>query len=110
LSQIKSNERELAGKIAQWFTEEIAWGGYLVYETDSPDKARFIKKLAVPRVFQIRVAKDITVLTPIIEKYQNYVASLKEILLTNANQKLHSWNEAEKMVSEILKEYHFEKI
>ena len=26
---IKSNERELAGKVAQWFTEEIARGGYL---------------------------------------------------------------------------------
>jgi hypothetical protein len=59
---IKSNERELAGKIAQWFTEEIVRGGY-------PFKSA-----------------------------------------SNANQKLHSWNEAEKMASEILKEYNFEEI
>jgi hypothetical protein len=82
----------------------------VIYETDSPVKVSFIKKLAVTGVFQIRVPKDTTVLSSIIENYQNYSASLKEILLTNANQKLHNWNEAEKMVSEILIEYNFEEI
>lgn len=82
----------------------------LIYETDSIDKVKFIKKLALPGMFQIKVPKDLAVFSSIIENYQNYISSLKEILLTNANQKLHSWNEAQKMASEILKEYNFEEI
>jgi len=35
----------------------------------------------------------------------NYVNQLKEQLEANAQQKLHSWNEAEQMVKVILDEY-----
>jgi type I restriction enzyme M protein len=79
----------------------------LIYETDSIQKVQFIKLLVRPNKFQLIIPQDQAIIYSILENYRNYISTLKEMLLTNANQKLHSWNDAEKMTDEILKDYYF---
>ena len=53
----------------------------------------------------LNIPKDEKIVKNILDNYKNYFSQLKEQLEANAQQKLHSWNEAEQMAKEILEEY-----
>lgn len=84
--------------------------GQKILTTNSLSKAEFAILLAKPNVFRIKIPKDWKVAESIIENYNTYITQLKEQIELNANQKLHSWSEAEKMTKEILDEYRLLKI
>jgi hypothetical protein len=79
--------------------------GQIIFTTDSLIKAEFAALLAKPNIFRLKIPKDEKIDESIISKYKAYVKQLKEQIELNANQKLHSWSEAEKMTNEILGEY-----
>ena len=79
--------------------------GQEIFTTNSISKAEFATLLARANVFRLKIPQDGNVAKSIIENYRNYIKQLKEQIELNANQKLHSWSEAEKMTKEILDEY-----
>jgi hypothetical protein len=188
MSSFKSNERELAGKVAQWFNEQIGRGNYPfksasnepgievddrtyfgdivlwesdesrvayslielkppfgaaenlerfrqkalelniypstgklqtsedfmgqytlkdtdgqeIFTTDEQHIEKFSILLAKPNQYTLNIPKDIAIVRDILQNYHSYITDLKHRLEVNAQQKLHSWSEAEKMVGEIL--------
>ncbi len=76
-----------------------------IFSTKDFYKAEFAVILAKPDVHRLKIPKDEKIIKKILENYKNYVNQLKEQLEANAQQKLHSWNEAEQMAKEILEEY-----
>lgn len=79
--------------------------GRIIFTADSLIKAEFATLLAKPNIFRLKIPKDDKVAEGIINKYKAYIKQLAEQIELNANQKLHSWAEAEKMTNEILEEY-----
>jgi hypothetical protein len=79
--------------------------GQIIFTTDSLIQAEFAALLAKSNIFRLKIPKDEKIAENIISKYKTYVKQLKEQIELNANQKLHSWAEAEKMTKEILEEY-----
>jgi hypothetical protein len=79
--------------------------GQEIFTTKNLSKAEFAILLAKPNTFRLKIPKDEKVAKSIIENYRNYIKQLKEQIELNANQKLHSWSEAEKMTREILDDY-----
>lgn len=84
--------------------------GQVLFVTDNEAKALFAKQTAKPGNYVIKIPKKEEDVASILAAYQSYYKDLKNRLETNAQQKLHSWNEAEKMASEILLEYGFQKL
>ncbi|MEK7359406.1 MAG: N-6 DNA methylase, partial [Planctomycetota bacterium] len=79
--------------------------GQIIFTADSLIKAEFATLLAKPNIFRLKIPKDEKIAASIISNYKAYVRQLAEQIELNANQKLHSWAEAEKMTNEILEEY-----
>jgi hypothetical protein len=79
--------------------------GQIIFTTDSLIQAEFAALLAKPNIFRLKIPKDEKIAENIISNYKAYVRQLAEQIELNANQKLHSWAEAEKMTKEILEEY-----
>lgn len=79
--------------------------GQEIFTTNSLSKAEFAILLAKPNVFRLKIPKDWKVAETIVRNYKDYIKQLKEQIELNADQKLHSWSEAEKMTKEILDEY-----
>ena len=76
-----------------------------IFTTDNIETAEFAAILAKPDVYRLKIPKDEKITKSILDNYKNYVNQLKEQLEANAQQKLHSWAEAEQMAKEILAEY-----
>ncbi|NQT65766.1 MAG: SAM-dependent DNA methyltransferase [FCB group bacterium] len=76
-----------------------------IFTTENLNEAEFAVILAKPDVHRLKIPKDEKILKSILDNYKNYVNQLKEQIEANAQQKLHSWNEAEQMAKEILEEY-----
>jgi len=76
-----------------------------IFVTNNHEKAEFAMILAKPGVYRIKIPKDEKIISEILKNHRNYVLQLEEQLTANAQQKLHSWNEAEQMAREILDEY-----
>ncbi len=76
-----------------------------IFSTKSFYKAEFAVILAKPDVYRLKIPKDEKIAKSILKSYKNYVSQLEEQLEANAQQKLHSWSEAEQMAKEILEEY-----
>jgi len=76
-----------------------------IFSTKGFYKAKFAVILAKPNVYRLKIPKDEKIAKSILKNYKNYVSQLKEQLEANAQQKLHSWSEAEQMAKEILEEY-----
>ena len=76
-----------------------------IFSTKNLSEALFAVILAKPGVHRLKIPKDEKITAIILKNYENYVEQLKEQLEVNAQQKLHSWNEAEQMAKEILEEY-----
>ena len=76
-----------------------------IFSTKGFYKAQFAIILAKPDVYRLRIPKDEKIAKSILNNYKNYVSKLEEQLEANAQQKLHSWIEAEQMAKEILEEY-----
>ncbi|NQV17343.1 MAG: SAM-dependent DNA methyltransferase [Armatimonadetes bacterium] len=79
--------------------------GEEIFSTKNLQEAQFAVILAKPDIFRLKIPKDEKITKSILDNYKNYVNQLKEQLEANAQQKLHSWNEAEQMAKEILEEY-----
>ncbi len=79
--------------------------GQEIFTTNGLSKAEFAILLAKPNTFSLKIPRDEKVAKSIIKNYRNYIKQLKEQIELNANQKLHSWSEAEKMTKEILDDY-----
>jgi len=79
--------------------------GQIIFTTTSHIKAEFAVLLAKLNVFTLKIPKEKKVAESIVDNYRNYLQHLKEQIELNANQKLHSWAEAERMTQEILEEY-----
>lgn len=79
--------------------------GQEIFTTNSLSKAEFAILLAKHNVIRLKIPRDWKVAETIVENYRNYIKQLKGQIELNANQKLHSWSEAEKMTKEILDEY-----
>jgi len=80
-----------------------------IFMTDKIKKAEFAVISAKPDIHRLKIPKDEKIISEILSNYRNYVQQLEEQLTANAQQKLHSWNEAEQMAKEILKEYGMSK-
>ena len=78
-----------------------------LFTIDSVEKAEYAKILAKPNVHRLEIPKDDQIVSIILSNYQRYLADLKKQLETNAQQKLHDWQEAERMTKEIMLEYGF---
>lgn len=76
-----------------------------IFMTENLEKAEFAVILAKPEVHRLKIPKDEKIISDILKNYRNYVQQMEEQLAHNAQQKLHSWNEAEQMAKEILEEY-----
>jgi hypothetical protein len=76
-----------------------------IFSTKNYNRAKFAVILAKPDVYRLKIPKDERIVSNILKNYRNYVSQLEEQLTANAQQKLHSWNEAEQMAKEILAEY-----
>lgn len=79
--------------------------GQIIFTTNSLIKAEFATLLAKLNIFRLKVPKDDKVSEGIINKYKAYIKQLQNQIELNAEQKLHSWAEAEKMTKEILEDY-----
>jgi hypothetical protein len=79
--------------------------GEEIFSTKDFNKAEFAVIFAKLDVYRLKIPKDEKITKSILDNYKNYVNQLKEQLEANAQQKLHSWNEAEQMAKEILEEY-----
>ncbi len=79
--------------------------GQEIFTTNSLFKAEFAILLAKSKVSSLRIPQDRKVAETVVGNYMSYVKQLKEQIELNANQKLHSWSDAEKMTTEILAEY-----
>jgi hypothetical protein len=79
--------------------------GEVIFDTKNLSEAEFAVILAKPDVYRLKIPKDEKIINKILENYKNYISQLEEQLEANAQQKLHSWNEAEQMAKEILEEY-----
>ncbi|TSA25305.1 SAM-dependent DNA methyltransferase [bacterium] len=76
-----------------------------IFSTKGFYKAEFAVILAKHDVYRLKIPKDEKIAKSILKSYKNYVSQLEEQLEANAQQKLHSWSEAEQMAKEILEEY-----
>ncbi len=74
-------------------------------EVDSESKAEFAIILSHQKDrYVLKIPEDEKIADKMVSAYKGYVVNLKSSLLNNANQKLHDWVIAEKMVGEILNE------
>lgn len=73
-----------------------------ILQTEEQDIEKFSILAAKPGHYELKIPKNIVIVKEINSNYQHYFSDLKHRLEVNAQQKLHSWSEAEKMVGEIL--------
>jgi hypothetical protein len=79
--------------------------GNTILEVDDETKAEFAELLSEKEIYQIKIPKDEKIAAIIIKSYKQYLKNLKKDLETNAHEKLHDWNLAEKMSDEIIEEW-----
>jgi type I restriction enzyme M protein len=84
--------------------------GQNILTTDNEAKALFAIQAARLSVYVLKIPKRENDIAIILAAYQAYYKDVKIRLETNAQQKLHSWNEAEKMASEILSDFGYQQI
>jgi hypothetical protein len=85
--------------------EVIDESDQVIFTSNGSIKAEFAVLLAKPNIFMLKIPKEEKVVESIINNYNAYMMQLREQIELNANQKLHSWADAEKMTKEILEEY-----
>jgi len=76
-----------------------------IFSTTNYYVALFAIIHAKPDVHRLKIPKDEKIVKKILENYKNYISLLKDHLEANAQQKLHSWIEAEQMAKEILEDF-----
>ena len=76
--------------------------GQEIFTTDEQHIEKFAILLAKQDAYSLKIPKEIAIVRDSLQKYHQYIIELKHRLEVNAQQKLHSWSEAEKMVGEIL--------
>ncbi|MBM3403658.1 MAG: hypothetical protein FJY10_02070 [Bacteroidetes bacterium] len=109
------NQTEIINSTGSSLSAEYFLGNFIVrdekgteiFQTREKAVAEFLLILSRPGIFQLRIPVDKDVIINILDSYRSYLQTLREQLLLNANQKTHSYSEAERLAKEVMEDYGF---
>jgi len=112
---ITMNQTEIINSTGSSLSAEYFLGNFIVrdekgteiFQTREKAVAEFLLILSRPGIFQLRIPVDKDVIINILDSYRSYLQTLREQLLLNANQKTHSYSEAERLAKEVMEDYGF---